>query len=85
MVAILPGRNALRSLGLWQLTSTNTSNDTFAKLAATCLFVAMACNAVAFIASFWGWWHGTDGSVLILAGSGVGILASLGCGLSLVP
>jgi hypothetical protein len=85
VVGLTMGIVALRSLGLWQLSSANTPNDTFAKLAAGCLFVAMACNAVAFIASIWGWWHGTDRSVLILAGSGVGILASLGCSLSLVP
>jgi hypothetical protein len=75
---------AFVSLDDWLFGTANASSEASAKVAAICLFTAMASNATAFIASLWGWWHGRR-PVLILVVSGVGILASLGCGLSFLP
>jgi hypothetical protein len=84
-VGLLLGILGLRSLGVWQLGGTaSSSSETLAMLAAICLFTAMACNATAFVASLWGWWHGRP-PVVVLVVSGVGILVSVGCGLSFLP
>jgi hypothetical protein len=82
---LLLGILGLRSLGVWQLGGTaSSSSETFALLAAICLFTAMAFNATAFVASLWGWWHGRRPELVLIV-SGLGILASLGCGLSFLP
>jgi hypothetical protein len=84
-VGLLLGIIAFRSLGLWQLGGTaSSSSETLAMLAAICLFAAIACNATTFIASLWGWRHGRP-PVVVLVVSGIGILVSLGCGLSFLP
>ena len=77
---------SLRSLGLWQLGGrTNPAAETLAFSAFICLFVAGISNVIAFAASLWAWRTGTSKSVAVLWISGVLFVASVGCGLSLVP
>lgn len=86
VLGVFLGVITLRTLGVWQLGgSVDPSSETMATVAAICLFAAMPCNATAFAASLWCWWHGTNKSVLILVVSGIGILLSVACGISLIP
>jgi len=84
-LAVVLGVLALRLLGLWQLGGrVNPTAETLAMLVTISLFVAMACNAVAFSASLWAWAKAKRKSVVILWFSGIGVLASVACGLSMI-
>lgn len=68
----------LRSLGMWQFGGRAASSaETLAMLAVICLLIAMTSNAVAFVASLWGWWKGRGRSAFILCVSGSGVLVSI--------
>jgi hypothetical protein len=74
------------SLGFWQLGGrASATAERFAMLSAIFLFAAMIPNATAFAMSLWGWRKGERVSWLIVGCSGLGIVASVACGLSLVP
>jgi hypothetical protein len=77
---------AVASLGSWQLGGrANPTAERLATLSAILLFAAMIPNATAFAIALWGWRKGESVSWFIVGCSGLGIVASVACGLSSVP
>jgi len=82
----IPAFAAVVSLGSWQLGGrANPTAERLATFSAVVLFAAMIPNATAFAISLWGWRKGERVSWFIVGCSGLGIVASVACGLSLVP
>jgi hypothetical protein len=77
---------AMRSLGLWQLGGpANPVADVLAKFAGASLVVAMTTNATSFVASLWGRLTGKTTSSILMYLTGVLVLASAACVVSMMP
>ena len=85
-LAAILGLLAFRLLGHWMFGgAVNPTAERLAMLAAMCLFTAVFTNATALVAALVGWWKGQLVSWSVVCLSGLGLLPSVACGISLLP